>query len=983
MPPNKSLCAKKAAWLAFGFVVLASAATPPGDATQNLDVKDAIPVAGDSTFTGAQDVLALDHEADTSAEANRAYKSAIQLLHNLSAHPSTSFHIPSATSSIYNIAWISHYLPSPVNTGFRAISRLHGHVQETFSTISSALGFLAPSSFKNPKGRKAEYDPQEERIKSIKVVDLLHHAMDLGHDGAVYTLAQTHLFPPNAYFSFDPKKAFGLLQIHVDMTGHAKSHALLAFFYASEYRPLLSGDHPHPIVNTSQPKAMLHYTFAAHQGHKGAQMALGYRFWSGIGAVEDCPSALKWYEMAASEAMRLFLSGPPGGLTLPKTPTKLSDLDGGVYGYGASVASSGHNVNRASVKAGAARDAGETWEDILEYYIFNANRGEDDFAWRLGKIFYQGSIYPAPGGIASGSEGVAAVKQDYALARYYFDKVVRKHWSKEPATPGSWTPPPLKDQQDPTTKQRVAWASSAAGYLGRMYLRGEGVKQDFAVAKLWFERGAQHGDREAQNGLGIIWRDGLVTVGGKSAVMGKGKVDISRAVTYFTSSAKQELAEANVNLGKIHYNNDELTLATSFFENAVRAGSPFEAYYYLASLYAAQAKNAQDGMKAGACSMAVSFFKVVAERGVFDDNLLREAEASWVASAVNGVGLAWAGPSTASVQTKEVALLKWWLAAERGHEAAQNNLAWVLDQDKSVLRHTRFSPAGTSQMKARLALTQWTRSAGQRNIDALVKVADYHYHGLGLSDGQESDADVKFRLEKAAKYYQSASETHLSALAMWNLGWLYENGAGIPQDFHLAKRYYDLAMETHAEAYLPGLVSLVKLYMKSIIHTLKGGTGGLSLWGDEEDTDPAHAHVEGGQGKGGEAKPGSEGAVADGDFEEEDGEWYLGRAKEEYQRRLSAKGAARGPDHDDPIQYVRDHRNAENERDGDFGPDDDFDGALRGSRRKAHDDKDDLDEEEEFEETVLILIICLVVSGLFWLRHRLAQRARYDHPPQQ
>lgn len=66
--------------------------------------------------------------------------------------------------------------------------------------------------------------------------------------------------------------------------------------------------------------------------------------------------------------------------------------------------------------------------------------------------------------------------------------------------------------------------------------------------------------------------------------------------------------------------------------------------------------------------------------------------------------------------------------------------------------------------------------------------------------------------------------------------------------------------------------------------------------------DPAHAHVEGGQGKGGEAKPGSEGAVADGDFEEEDGEWYLGRAKEEYQRRLSAKGAARGPDHDDPIQ---------------------------------------------------------------------------------
>ena len=427
-----------------------------------------------------------------------------------------------------------------------------------------------------------------------------------------------------------------------------------------------------------------------------------------------------------------------------------------------------------------------------------------------------------------------------------------------------------------------------------MHLRGEGVTQDFALAKLWFERGAQHGDREAQNGLGIIWRDGLVSVGGKASKTGQGKVDLPRAVKYFTAAASQELAEANVNLGKIHYGNGELTLATSFFENAVRAGSPFEAYYYLGSIYAAQAKIAENTMKAGACSMAVSFYKAVAERGAFDDNLLREAEASWVASAVNGVGLAWADPSTASVQTKEVALLKWWLAAERGHEAAQNNLAWVLDQDKSVLRHTRFSPSGTSHAKARLALTQWTRAASQRNIDALVKVADYHYHGLGLSDGQESDADVKFRLEKAAKYYQSASETHLSALAMWNLGWLYENGAGIPQDFHLAKRYYDLAMETHAEAYLPGLVSLVKLYVKSIIHTLKGGTGGLSLWGDEEDTDPTHAHVDAGDGKGREAKQGSEGNAADEAPEEEDGEWYLGRAKEEYQRRLSAKGAPRG-----------------------------------------------------------------------------------------
>lgn len=66
--------------------------------------------------------------------------------------------------------------------------------------------------------------------------------------------------------------------------------------------------------------------------------------------------------------MTKFLSGPPGGRTLPQTPTRLSDLAGGVYGPGASVASTGINSHRPAIKAGLARAAGETWNDVLEYY---------------------------------------------------------------------------------------------------------------------------------------------------------------------------------------------------------------------------------------------------------------------------------------------------------------------------------------------------------------------------------------------------------------------------------------------------------------------------------------------------------------------------------------------------------------------------------------------------------------------------------------
>lgn len=68
-------------------------------------------------------------------------------------------------------------------------------------------------------------------------------------------------------------------------------------------------------------------------------------------------------------AMAKFMTGPPGGRTLPQTSTRLSDLVGGIYGPGASVASTGISALRPAIKAGVARAAGETWEDVLEYYL--------------------------------------------------------------------------------------------------------------------------------------------------------------------------------------------------------------------------------------------------------------------------------------------------------------------------------------------------------------------------------------------------------------------------------------------------------------------------------------------------------------------------------------------------------------------------------------------------------------------------------------
>ena len=63
--------------------------------------------------------------------------------------------------------------------------------------------------------------------------------------------------------------------------------------------------------------------------------------------------------------------------------------------------------------------------------------------------------------------------------------------------------------------------------------------------------------------------------------------------------------------------------------------------------------------------MAVSFFKLVAERGSWEDDMLRDADYTWALGTERGY---------------EMAMLRWWIAAERGLEVAQNNLAYVLDQ---------------------------------------------------------------------------------------------------------------------------------------------------------------------------------------------------------------------------------------------------------------------------------------------------------------
>lgn len=91
-----------------------------------------------------------------------------------------------------------------------------------------------------------------------------------------------------------------------------------------------------------------------------------------------------------------------------------------------------------------------------------------------------------------------------------------------------------------------------------------------------------------------------------------------------------------------------------------------------------------------------------------------------------------------------------------------------------------------------------------------------------LADGESLDEEEDYvdqhsletDLNMAARFYRMAAERSSSPRANFNLGFLYEWGLGLKQDFPLAKRHYDLAITSSGasrEADLPATIALLCL----------------------------------------------------------------------------------------------------------------------------------------------------------------------------
>lgn len=576
--------------------------------------------------------------------------------------------------------------------------------------------------------------------KAVKELEVA--AQDNEDPDAMFLLAEMN-FHGNFTHPRDFKQAFQWYQSLASLTGNSTAQYMLGFMYGTG----IGG-----AVERDQAKALLYHTFAAEAGNTRSEMTLAYRYHAGIGAARDCDEATWYYKKVADKAIEHYRSGPPGGYSMIRESYRWADEEGGVYGEGASMSSSGPHALRDGSHSGT--DA--SLEDILEYLDLMSRKGELKATFSLAKMYY---------------EGARGLPRNFRKSIKYFKQVTRRYWNKD----GSMNP------NHPAGIEKLA--SKAAGHIGLMYLRGEGVDQNFGSAFTWFKRGLTNGDALCQHAIGLMYLYGYGV-----------HQDAFKASSYFKAASEQDFPASATRLGALFLDQGDVSTASKYFELAAHWGW-MEAFYYLAEM-------SNNGVgRQRHCGMAASYYKMVAERAEAIHSSFIEANIAYK----NG--------------DKERALVAMMMAAEQGYESAQANVAYLLDEQHSLLPIESIIPdskklrPSSLLRNAALALIYWTRSAKQANIDSLVKMGDYYLAGTGIG----SDA------EKASTCYHTAAEAHHSAQAYWNLGWMHENGVAVEKDFHMAKRYYDLALETNAEAYLPVKLSLLKLRARSYWNSITNG----------------------------------------------------------------------------------------------------------------------------------------------------------------
>mmetsp|Transcript_12804 Transcript_12804/g.39347 ORF Transcript_12804/g.39347 Transcript_12804/m.39347 type:complete len:927 (+) Transcript_12804:159-2939(+) len=297
-------------------------------------------------------------------------------------------------------------------------------------------------------------------------------------------------------------------------------------------------------------------------------------------------------------------------------------------------------------------------------------------------------------------------------------------------------------------------SAHAKARLGYMYYRGaEGVPQNNATAFRLFEEAAQYEDYLGLYAVGICYARGVGV-----------EKSMKTAALYFKKAANKNNAEAMYTLGLLHLRGlgvpRSRPQAIKFFQDASGKGHLY-AFYQLGIIASERDEERESG-----CLLSSRWLKAVVEHRLLSHTLSEALNAYLTGN-------------------YELALYRYLQAAYVGLEAAQYNAAFMIEQGLGL-------DSSTSRDQLISTLELYEHASQQNNPLATVKIGDIKF--------------LRKDYDGAVNAYKSAD----NAEANFNIGAMYMTGKGMPVDYFLAKRYFDI-VDGRRDGHAPAMIALAAL----------------------------------------------------------------------------------------------------------------------------------------------------------------------------
>ena len=583
---------------------------------------------------------------------------------------------------------------------------------------------------------------------------------------ALYELSLLYLYDPEeSSVSKIQSSLFYLLQ-SADW-GNSDAMRVLASSYATG---IYAG---HSLMPMDATRSVILDFMASLSGNPEANMAMGYRYLRGIGVKENCEIALKHYEFAANAASQQLLNYTFAPYV---EKSKITDIE---------------NMN--------SRGRREIDPEIVDYYKHLAEEGDVNAALSLASVYTHGSRYIDQNiplatyylDLVADFSTVGSGQLGYILAQVYDKNIALlsklRIWKKDENTL-----PLMADR----IVRLLRWSATRGEIfgvlgLGFLHMKGIGLEKNEVKAHEYFKKVAgKHPDAY------FYMAEILVGVGLSDPSLGPERsvrTDVAGAAVNYATASQRGHVIATHRLG------------------------------HMAAMGLGITRS---------CPTAVNSFKVIAERGEWMRELTkayRLAEKGSVLAALS-IFAKYASMGVESAQFNAAHILQKlnkcppvlkvsnashdWLADSFATNKKENEdlIPAVRLESEPSLSFTGIDAAIAKAECDMRAYALYGLSAYQSDGEALLRLGDFHYYGF---------AGLTIDKGEAAVFYQLAADlkhTH----AIFNLGMMHEAGDGVPQDFHLAKRYFDYAAEVDFDAKMPRAIAMFLLQAYQMLQGVLG-----------------------------------------------------------------------------------------------------------------------------------------------------------------